>query len=137
MMAPANMLHHPATTHTTRRGCDVHTIEQDRRGRTEVQGEWPASMWAALQETFGPDALELALRDGAGIWQLMQSGADLNQTVHIANLGLIASLDLGVEQLSATARRLEAEVIEDPGAEGPLKRKRLLVVQERDGVQAT
>lgn len=113
MMAPANMLHHPAITHTTRRGCNVHTIEQDRRGRTEVLGEWPASMWAALQEKFGPDAQELALRAGTGIRQLMQSGSDMNQAVYIANQGSLASMDLGVEQLSATARRLEAEVIEE------------------------
>jgi hypothetical protein len=33
--------------------------------------------------------------------------------VHIANLGLLASMDLGVQALSATARRLEAEVIEE------------------------
>jgi len=65
----------------------------------------------ALQETFGPDAQELALRAGTGIRQLMRSGADLNQAVHIANLGLLASMDLDVKQLSAIARRLEAEVI--------------------------
>lgn len=128
MMALANMLHHPAITDTLIAGTTwkrsnkdlgrvlalAHlTIEQDRRGGTEVLGEWPASMWAALQEKFGPDAQALALRAGTGIRQLMQSGSDMNQAVHIANLGLLASMDLGVEALSATARRLEAEVIEE------------------------
>jgi hypothetical protein len=70
-------------------------------------------MWAALQEKFGPDARELALRAGMGIRELMRSEPDLNQAVHIANLSLLASMDLGVEKLSATARRLEAEVIEE------------------------
>jgi hypothetical protein len=43
----------------------------------------------------------------------MRSESDLNQAGHIANLSLLASMDLGVEELSATARRLEAEVIEE------------------------
>lgn len=33
--------------------------------------------------------------------------------MHITNLGLLASMDMGVEQLSATAHHLEAEVIEE------------------------
>jgi hypothetical protein len=128
MMALANMLHHPTITDTLIVGTSwkrsnkdlgrvlalAHlTIERDRRVGTEVLGEWPASMWAALQEKFGPDARELALRAGTGIRELMRSEPDLNHAVHIANLSLLASMDLGVEKLSATARRLEAEVIEE------------------------
>lgn len=128
MMALANMLHHPTITDTLivgttwkRANKDLGrvlalaylTIERDRRVGTEVLGEWPASMWAALQEKFGPDARELALRAGTGIRELMRSEIDLNQAGHIANLSLLASMDLGVEELLATARRLEAEVIEE------------------------
>lgn len=128
MMALANMLHHPriATTRISgttwkRSNKDLGrvlalahlTIERDRREGTEVLGEWPTRMWAALQEKFGSAARELALQAGLGIRELMRSASDLDQAVHIANLGLLASMDLGVEELSATARRLEAEVIEE------------------------
>lgn len=128
MMALANMLHHPTITDT--RIADTHwkrankdlgrvlalahlTIQRDRRNGTEVLGEWPANMWAALQEKFGPDAQSLAVRAGAGIRELIRNESDLDQAVRIANLGLLASMDLGVRELLATARRLEAEVMEE------------------------
>lgn len=128
MMALANMLHHPTIAETLIVGTQLKrsnkdlgrvlalaylTIERDRRVGTEVLGEWPASMWVALQEKFGSDARELALRAGTGIRELMRSEFDLNQAIDIANLGLLASMDLGVNELLATARRLEAEVIEE------------------------
>ncbi|MEZ5647105.1 MAG: hypothetical protein R3E99_18460 [Burkholderiaceae bacterium] len=128
MIALANMLHHPTITDTLIAGTEwkrsnkdlgrvlalAHlTIERDRRDDTEVLVEWPANMWAALQEKFGADAQALALRAGAGIRELMRSESDLSQAIHIANLGLLASMDLGVEALAATARRLEVEVIEE------------------------
>lgn len=128
MMALATTLHHPTIMDTLIVGTTwkrsnedlgrvlalAHlTIERDRRVGTEVLGEWPASMWAALHEKFGPDVRELALRAGTGIRELMRSESDLNQAVHIANLSLLASIDLGVEEIWATARRLEAEVIEE------------------------
>lgn len=128
MMALANMLHHPtiadtliAGTTSKRSNKDLGrvlalahlTIERDRRVGTEVLSEWPVSMWAALQEKFGSDARKLALRAGTGVRELMRSVSDLNQAVRIANLGLLASMNIGSEELMATARRLEAEVIEE------------------------
>ena len=41
------------------------------------------------------------------------SRADLEQAVVIANLGLLASMDLGVQEISATGRRLVVEVIDE------------------------
>ncbi|MBT9458360.1 MAG: hypothetical protein IV097_17200 [Burkholderiaceae bacterium] len=128
MMALANMLHHPAIADTLIEGTNwkrsnkdlgrvlalAHlTIEQDRRAGADDLEDWPVNMWTALQEKFGPDASQLALRAGAGIRELMQSKEDFSQAVSIANLGLLASMDLGIEEISATARRLEVEVIEE------------------------
>jgi hypothetical protein len=128
MMALANMLHHPVIADTLIEGTDwkrsnkdlgrvlalAHlTVERDRRAGTDDLAEWPASIWAALQATFRTDAQGLALRAGSGIRALMQSKDDLTQAVHIANRGLLASMDLGVEEISATARRFEVEVIEE------------------------
>lgn len=127
MMALANMLHHPTISDRLIEGTSwkrsnkdlgrvlalAHlTIERDRREGTEVLGEWPDGMWTALQAKFSESAQELALGAGTGIRELMKRPADLKQAVHIANLSLLASMDLGVDELSITAERLEAEVLE-------------------------
>ena len=128
MMALANMLHHPSLSETRIEGTIwkrsnkdlgrvlalAHlTIERDRRAETDELGEWAGRMWKALQEKFGADARTLALRAGNGIRALMDSRADLEQAVVIANLGLLASMDLGTQEVSATGRRLVVEVIEE------------------------
>ncbi|HEX2012693.1 MAG TPA: hypothetical protein VJN44_17330 [Roseateles sp.] len=63
--------------------------------------------------TIGSLAAGLANRAGAGLRALLASQADLEQALRIANLGLLASMDLPVEGFSATGRRFVSEVIEE------------------------
>lgn len=128
MMALANLLHHPEIADTLIAGTDYKrsnkdlgrvlalaylTTERDRRDGTEELEAWPGRMWLALQDKFGNRAADLANRAGAGLRALLASQADLEQALRIANLGLLASMDLPVEGFSATGRRFLSEVIEE------------------------
>ena len=127
MMALANMLHHPkisdvliADTDYRRSNKDLGrvlalahlTTMRDRRDGTEELEQWPARMWSALQAKFGAEAGRLATRAGAGVDALLVSESDLAQGLRIANLGLLATMDLGLEAIRATGRRLQADVLE-------------------------
>ena len=85
------------------------TLERDRREGTNEFDEWPQRMWDALQEKFGADARMLAMGAHTGIDALLASRADLAQALHIANLGLLASLDVKMAAFEATGRRFKAE----------------------------
>ena len=126
MMALANMLHHPVIGAALIAGTDYKrsnkdlgrvlalahlTIKRDLQHGTDELGQWPARMWSALQAKFGSEAGELATGAGAGIDALLASEADLAQGLAIANIGLLASMDLGLEAIRATGRRLQAEVL--------------------------
>ena len=69
-------------------------------------------MWSALQLKFGSEAGQLASRASASIDALLASEPDLAQGLAIANIGLLASMDLGLQAIRATGRRLQAEVLE-------------------------
>lgn len=127
LMALANMLHHPvigdaliANTEDKRSNKDLGrvlalahlTIVRERRDETDELERWPASMWAALQANFGLEAERLAARAHEGIDALLASESDLAQALRIANLGLLASMDLDLAAIRATGRRLQVEVLE-------------------------
>ena len=57
----------------------------------------------------------LALGAGSGIDALLASHDNLAQALRIANLGLLASLDVNMDAFAATGRRLQAEVLEPLG----------------------
>ncbi len=128
MMALANLLHHPMIAVTLIAGTDYKrsnkdlgrvlalaylTIQRDRRNNTEELGTWAGCMWGALKEKFGDHAQQLASRAGAGLRALQDSPADLAQALHIANQGLLASMDVSVQAFHATGARFVAEVIEE------------------------
>ena len=70
-------------------------------------------MWSALQDKFGDQAPRLAARAGDGLRALLASPADLDQALRIANLGLLASIDVSMEVVRATGARVVAGVIEE------------------------
>lgn len=128
MMALANLLHHPEIADTLIAGTDYKrsnkdlgrvlalaylTLRRDRRDNTEELGAWADRMWTALRDKFGEQAARLAAQAGAGLRALMASPADLDQALRIANLGLLASLDVSMEAFRATGARFVAEVIEE------------------------
>lgn len=128
MMVLANLLHHPEIANTTIAGTDYKrsnkdlgrvlalaylTTERDRRDGTVELDAWASRMWQALQDKFGDQAAGLAKRAGSGLRALLASQADLEQALRIANLGLLASMDVPVEGFSATGRRFMSEVIEE------------------------
>ena len=128
MMALANMLHHPMirtdvmrdTPGWKRSNKDLGrvlamaylTIERDRRVETDQFEDWADRMWDALREKFGDDAGRLAMGAGSGINALLASRDDLVQALRIANLGLLASLDVGMAAFEATGRRFQAELLD-------------------------
>ncbi len=127
MMALSNLLHHPVIGETRigdteykRANKDLGrvlalahlTIARDRKDGTDKLAEWPQRMWQALQAKFGDQAKPLAQRAGTGISALLSSSADLQQALRIANLGLLTSMDVGMDAIRATGRRFQAEVLE-------------------------
>lgn len=128
MMALANMLHHPTirsdvmrdTPGWKRSNKDLGrvlamaylTIARDRREETEEFDDWAGRMWDALREKFGADAGRLAMGAGSGIDALLASRDDLTQALRIANLGLLASLEVDMAAFEATGRRFQAELHE-------------------------
>jgi hypothetical protein len=128
MMALANMLHHPEISDLKMRDAQdwkrsnkdlgravalaLLTVRRDRREGTDEFGQWADRMWEALLAKFGDDALRLARHATTGIGALLASREDLAQALRIANLGLLASLDVGRDAFEATGRRLQEEVFE-------------------------
>jgi hypothetical protein len=134
MMALSNLLHHPVISTALIKGTDYKrankdlgrvlalahlTIARDRKEDTDELGEWSQRMWLALQAKFGDHAGPLAERAGDGINALLASTADLQQALRIANLGLLTSMEVSLQAITATGRRLQAEVLE-PLAHKPL-----------------
>lgn len=128
MMALANLLHHPEVADTLIAGTDYKrsnkdlgrvlalaylTVQRDRRDSTEELEAWAGRMWGALQDKFSDQAPRLAAQAGAGLRALLASPADLDQALRIANLGLLASVDVSVEAFRAAGARFVAEVIEE------------------------
>jgi hypothetical protein len=128
MMALANLLHHPEIADTPIAGTDYKrsnkdlgrvlalaylTVQRDRRDDTDELEAWAGRMWTALRDKFGDQAPRLATQAGTGLRAMMASPADLDQALRIANLGLLASLDVSMEAFRATGARFVAEVIEE------------------------
>jgi hypothetical protein len=128
MMALANLLHHPHIAETLIAGTDYKrsnkdlgrvlalsylTEERDRRNATAELDQWAGRMWEALQQKFGGEAPALARRAGDGLRALLASPADLEQALRIANLGLLASMDVSAEAFRATGARFLAEVLDE------------------------
>ncbi|WP_284617525.1 hypothetical protein [Aquabacterium humicola] len=127
MMALANLLHHPVVADALIAGTDYKrsnkdlgrvlalaylTIARDRRDGTDELALWPTRMWSAAMAKFGSEAGPLARRAGSGVEALLAQEADLAQALGIANRGLLATMDLGMEAFRATGRRLLSEVLE-------------------------
>jgi len=128
MMALANLLHHPrvddtliASTTQKRSNKDLGrvlalaylTVLRDRRDGADELATWPVNMWAALQDKFGATARGLAAAAGSGLEDLLSRSVDFDQALMIANLGLLASMDVDREAFRATAERVRAEVLEE------------------------
>lgn len=128
MMALANLLHHPTIANTLIAGSDWKrsnkdlgrvltlaylTVQRDRRDGTTVFDTWAERMWLALKDKFGDHAPHLAVRAGDGMRSLLASSADLDQALRIANLGLLASMEVSQQALRATGTRFMVEVIEE------------------------
>ncbi len=128
MMALANLLHHPEVADTLIDGTDYKrsnkdlgrvlalallTSQRDRRDGTQEMEAWSGRMWNALKDKFGDEAPRLATQAGAGLRSLLANPADLDQALRIANLGLLASLEVSMEAFRATGARFLAEVIEE------------------------
>ena len=128
MMALANLLHHPEVADTLIDGTDYKrsnkdlgrvlalallTSQRDRRDGTQEMEAWPGRMWSALKDKFGDEAPRLATQAGTGLRSLLANPADLDQALRIANLGLLASLEVSMEAFRATGARFLAEVIEE------------------------
>jgi hypothetical protein len=127
MMALANMLHHPAIrvelisgTTWKRANKDLGrvlaltylTVERDRKTGGDEFERWPNVMWAALQSKFPAASAELARQAARGVHALLASPEDFDQALAIANVGLLASMDVNQDAFAATGRRLIAEVME-------------------------
>lgn len=118
MMALANLLEHPTIrpdlikdTNTKRSNKDLGRslalawLSQDKLD------SWAEEWLRALRELFPTRWRELAMRTGDGITALLAHEADLDQAVSTCNTGLLASRQVTVEQLRATAKRLDEIVI--------------------------
>lgn len=127
MMALANMLHHPeispaliAGTMTKRSNKDLGRVlalawltgERDRRADADELAAWPGRMADALRARFPERAQALALSAGAGIRALMASDGDRDEALAIANMGLLASLEVSRDGFAAIGRRFIQQVIE-------------------------
>jgi len=128
MMALANLLHHPVigpevmsgTAGWKRSNKDLGRVlalaylamARDRRNNTDEFDGWAAQMWAALQSRFPQHVPRLAMQAGHGLRALLGSSADLAQALEIANLGLLASVNVNLDGFVATGKRLLAEVVE-------------------------
>lgn len=128
MMALANLLHHPTIADTLIADTDwkrsnkdlgrvlalAHlTMQRDRRDEASDFESWAENMWLALQDKFGKHAPRLAARSGAGMRALLASSADLEQALRIANLGILASMDISVDAFRSTGARFMVEVIDE------------------------
>lgn len=127
MMALANMLHHPVIgperisgTSWKRSNKDIGrvlalaylTVARDSQVGSDDFERWPNTMWEALQSKFPSASADLAQQAGQGVRALLASPEDLDQALTIANVGLLASLDVDRDAFAATGRRLLSEVIE-------------------------
>ncbi|MFG6415606.1 hypothetical protein ACG02S_17055 [Roseateles sp. DC23W] len=89
------------------------TVLRDRRDCADELATWPVNMWAALQDKFGAAARSLAAAASSGLQDLLSRSVDFDQALMIANLGLLASMDVDREAFRATAERVRAEVLEE------------------------
>lgn len=73
---------------------------------------WPAAWKEALEACYSHRWRELALCAGAGLRSLLASDADLDEALVTSNAGLLASVQVTMEQFSLTGARLLQDVIE-------------------------
>lgn len=88
-------------------------MRRDRRDGIEEFDAWAARMWSALQIKFGDQAPRLAARAGAGLRASLDSPADLDQALRIANLGLLSSLDVSTQAFRSAGARVVVGAIEE------------------------
>lgn len=128
VIALVYLLHRPEITDTLIAGTDYRRsnkdlgrvlalaylmVQRDRRDDTKEFDAWAGRMWSALQDKFGGLAAQLTAQAGAGLRAVLESPAELDQALRIANFGLLASLDMSVEAFRATGARVLANVIEE------------------------
>ena len=127
MMALANMLHHPrigkeliSGTVWKRANKDLGrvlalaylTVERDNQLGSSEFSRWPNVMWEAVHSKFPTVSATLAQQAGDGVISLLKSPEDLDQALHIANIGLLTSFDVDRKAFAATGRRFIQEVVE-------------------------
>ncbi len=124
MMAMANLLHHP------RIGPELIAGTQERRSNKDLGrvlalawlatarngdalDEWHPRWLAGLKSRFPIEWQELALHAGDGLRILLDDKhkLDFDEATRLSNLSLLRGLDLGVDHLRATARRVLGDAL--------------------------
>jgi hypothetical protein len=125
MMALANMLHHPSIGDQlmSRSIIDGRSSKRANKDLGRVLAmvhltsaidldAWAPTWWDALQAQFPSKAKRLALQAGSGIRALVASDEDMRDALQIAQLGILSSVDVTMQDFQIAAERLLLDAIE-------------------------
>jgi hypothetical protein len=124
MMALANMLHHPKVGPELIAG-----LRQDnpiRRSNKDIgrvvalatlggeaeYSSWAAKWWDALNTMYPDQAVDLALRAGNGLREMLERADFVEQALYTCNVGLLAGMNIGQAAFSAMGRTVVFDAID-------------------------
>jgi len=126
MMALANLLHHPGIGEATISG-DFFGKKVKRSNKdlgrvlalahlslahdANAMETWADEWRNALNTRYPARAAHIMSRVGLGLAALQRSATDFDEAVRTCSLGLLRAMDVSVDALRATARRITAEAI--------------------------